>query len=90
MEEKLIEKLYLLAEANGKTFDSCYSATLNGNFMMLYEQKRQIKFTHCADREGALALATAIIEEMKAFEYEAKLVAAKETNSPIYEYVIEY
>jgi len=88
--KQLIEKLTLIAEAYGKTFDTTYSNRLNGNMMTLLEHKRQIKFTQFADENEGNKLAKIIIDKMLEFGYHAELRSVEVTISPILEYVIEY
>lgn len=89
MERQIIDRLSLIAEASGKTFDRTYSSALNGNMMTFVPEEKQIKFTHFSDLDGGKALANTIMEALASFGYSSGYISRR-TKDSIFEYVISY
>lgn len=89
MEKKLIEKLQLIAECNGKT-SNLQTDIKNGHGMCLDENIRVIKFNHILDKNGAMKIVEDIISAMREFGYSARLHSEHLCTQIITEYIIKY
>lgn len=89
MEEKLIEKLQLIAEKYGK-IDDLHTYVGNGKDMYLDESKEELIFNHVFDADKAKTIAAEIIEAMREFGYSARVVDEKQLTDIMREYTIKY
>ena len=89
MEEKLIEKLQLIAEKYEK-IDDLHTYVGNGKDMYLDESRDKLIFNHVLDEDKAKTIAAEIIETMREFGYSARVVDEKRLTDIMREYTIKY
>ena len=87
MQQEVIDKLAMIAEATGKAFAHVPGLV---NQLYLLESEKEVRFTHYADPLGAQEIAQDIRNAMLPYGYLAHAPSRKKLAENFFEYIVRY